>query len=375
VTVLVILDGLADAPHPRLDGRTPLEAAATPHLDRLAAAGEVGRFAPTPPGATPGSDVGVPACLGLEAPRRPDRARLEALGRGVPVAPDAAVVRATCVHVSGPWGAPGTRLTAVADPHSTSAAVAALAPGLAAFGAGLHPDPAGRHLVVLPEAPDALPLPATLPPHDLRGLPVGAGGPLPCPELWTWIAGRLPGDLALWPWGMGDGLPVGETPFGCLIAGVDLVRGLGRALGLETPDVPGATGGPDTDLGAKARAALAALERHAAVAVHVEAPDLAAHRRDPRAKRDLIERIDRELIAPLAARPGRRLAVTADHGTASATGRHLDAPVPWLLAETGARPAAPGGFSERAVAAAPVLDRAAWRARLSARLSAVAVPC
>jgi 2,3-bisphosphoglycerate-independent phosphoglycerate mutase len=363
-TVLVILDGLADEPAAVLGGRTPLEAADTPHLDRLAAAGQGGRFDPTPPGADPGSEVGVPACLGLPAdPGRPARARLEALGRGVPVAPGEAVFRATCVHVSGPLSDPESRLRSVADPEATHEAVAALVPRIAALGARLHPDPHGRHLIVVPGAPDR----ATVPPHDLAGLPLAAGGPLP--PLWAHLDGLLPDGLALWPWGGGGTLPGrADCLFETLITGVDLVRGIGRAAGLACPVVPGATGGADTDFGAKARAALAAA-RNGSVAVHVEAPDMAAHRRDPVAKANVIARADRELIGPLAD-AGVRLLVTADHATSSRTGRHLEGPVPFLRAEVGERGPA-GAFSEAAVADAPVLDGAAWRALLAAE----AVPC
>lgn len=361
--MLVILDGLADEPAAALGGRTPLEAADTPHLDRLAAAGQRGRLDPTPAGADPGSEVGVPACLGLEGPPSPARARLEALGRGLRVGPGEAVFRATCVRVSGPASDRSARLLGVADPEATYPAVAALVPPLAARGARLHPDRGGRHLVVVPGAPDR----ATVPPHDLAGLPLAAGGPRPAG--WERIDALLPEGLALWPWGGGGEMP-GRTggPFTTLIAGVDLVRGIGRAAGCCCPAVPGATGGPDTDLAAKAAAALAAA-RDGAVAVHVEAPDMAAHRRDPVAKAAVIARVDRELIGPLAA-AGVRLLVTADHATSSRTGRHLAGPVPFLVAD-GSRSAASFAFSEAALADAPVLDAAAWRAVLAGE----AVPC
>jgi 2,3-bisphosphoglycerate-independent phosphoglycerate mutase len=286
------------------------------------------------------------------------------------VVPAAAVFRATAVHLSGPLGHRDTRLLGLAEAGATREAVAALVPLLAARGVALHPDPQGRHLVVVPGAPER----ETVPPHDLVGLPIAAAGPLPVPGLWEWIQGRLPGDLALWPWGAGGAVPGrSEVPFGVLITGVDLVRGIGRALGLACPRVPGATGGEDADFGAKARAVLAALaeDPHGpAVAVHVEAPDMAAHRRDPRAKAAVLERIDRDLVGPLAA-AGVRLVVTADHGTSSRTGRHLEGPVPFLLAEPGAAPEGPGRFDEGAVAGCPVLGPAAWRAMLAE----VGAPC
>lgn len=372
-TVLVILDGLADAPCARLGGLTPLRAAATPRMDRLAAAGAVGRFSPIPPGMRAGSEVGVPSCLGLEPDSGVGRAALEALGRGLDVPPGTAAVRATAVRLTGPFGAPGTIVRAVADGEATSAAVAALGPAPAG-GVRLFADPDGRHLCLL-DAPSG---PETAPPHDLVGLPLALGGTPLQADLWTDLARRLPGDLALWPWGGpvpgAAPVPPSPSPFGAVVTAVDVVRGIARRAGLATPIVPGATGRPDTDLAAKARAALVALERHRRVAVHVEATDMAAHALGPAAKADVIARVDRELIAALAADgpDDLRVIVTGDHGTSSVTGRHLDGPVPFVAGPLSALRRGHGRpWHEAAVAQAPVVDRAAWRGLLHG----AAVPC
>ncbi len=55
--VVLIGDGMADYPLAELDGRTPLQAARTPHLDRLARKGTLGRVVTVPSGYPPGSDV------------------------------------------------------------------------------------------------------------------------------------------------------------------------------------------------------------------------------------------------------------------------------------------------------------------------------
>jgi 2,3-bisphosphoglycerate-independent phosphoglycerate mutase len=367
--ILVILDGLADEPCPDLGGRTPLEAACTPNLDCLAGSGRLGRFLPTAPGRAPGSEGGVPACLGVApGPLPPARARLEAAGRGIPVGADDAVYRVTCVHLSGPADDPDPRLRAVADPDAGFDAVRNLAPGFAQRGVRLHPDPGGRHLAVLPGQAAV----ETVPPHDLARLPLSAGGPLPRPDAWAWARRALPGDLALWPWGgAGIALLGGPTPFEALITGVDLVRGIGRVLGLAVPAVAGATGGADSDFGAKARAALAIARHGGNVAVHVEAPDMAAHGRDPRAKAAVLARIDRDLFGPLLDGPdGLRVAVVADHGTSSRTGRHLDGPVPYLVAELPAG-AGDGAFCEAAVGDLAAIGVEKWRALLARE----AVPC
>jgi 2,3-bisphosphoglycerate-independent phosphoglycerate mutase len=372
-TVLVILDGLADEPCEALGGRTPLHAAATPRMNRLAAAGAVGRFAPIPRGMRAGSEVGVPSCLGLEPDPSQGRAALEALGRGLEVPPGTTVLRLTGVHLTGPMGAPGTVLRAVADGPATFAAVAALghAP---AEGMHLLAAPDGRHLGLL----DGPAGPETAPPHDLVGLPLALGGAPLRRDLWADLARRLPGDLALWPWGgpAPAAAPVasGPTPFGAVVTAVDIVRGIARRHRMETPAVPGATGGPDTDLAAKARAALNALERHARVTVHVEAADMAAHALDPGAKAAFIDRVDRDLMGALAAAPDDlRVIVTGDHGTSSLTGRHLDGPVPFVAGPAAALRGRGTGrpWHEAAVNAAPALGPAAWRGLLGA----AGVPC
>jgi 2,3-bisphosphoglycerate-independent phosphoglycerate mutase len=114
----------------------------------------------------------------------------------------------------------------------------------------------------------------------------------------------------------------------------------------------GATGTPNTDLRAKATAAIAAIDDRARrVLVHVSAPDEAAHERDPAAKVAAIERIDAELIEPIAeavGRAGGSLAVCPDHGCDPSTGEHDDHPVPCLRwPADGVR----GRLTERAVAA------------------------
>lgn len=117
-----------------------------------------------------------------------------------------------------------------------------------------------------------------------------------------------------------------------MVAGVPLARGLGMAMQMETPLVPGATGDKHTDLAAKARAVCDLLQRHRVVFVHVEAPDLCAHARDAHGKAHALNAIDRDLLGAIRnACPHVAFVVTCDHVTESTTGLHGAAPVPWLL--------------------------------------------
>ena len=78
--VVVLGDGMADWPLPMLDGRTPLQAANTPHMDFLAKHGEVGLVRTVPEGMPPGSDTANLAVLGY-APEKyySGRSPLEAI--------------------------------------------------------------------------------------------------------------------------------------------------------------------------------------------------------------------------------------------------------------------------------------------------------
>jgi len=82
--LLVVLDGLADRPYLELGGRTPLEAASTPTLDRLAAQGQSGFCYPLDPGRIPSTELVHFRFFGYEGQPFPGRACLEALGAEVP---------------------------------------------------------------------------------------------------------------------------------------------------------------------------------------------------------------------------------------------------------------------------------------------------
>ena len=83
----VILDGLGDDPLEALGGRTPLEAASTPNLDRLAREGRNGYVTTVGKGIAPESDIAVFAILGYDPhEHHTGRGPLESVGVGVEVA-------------------------------------------------------------------------------------------------------------------------------------------------------------------------------------------------------------------------------------------------------------------------------------------------
>ncbi|TLZ43156.1 MAG: 2,3-bisphosphoglycerate-independent phosphoglycerate mutase [Methanobacteriota archaeon] len=135
------------------------------------------------------------------------------------------------------------------------------------------------------------------------------------------------------------------------IAGVALIRGMFRTVGMEVIDVPGATGGLDTDMTAKADAALDALESYDLVVLHVKAPDLCGHDGKASEKIRVIERLD-AMMGHLKGKLSQDVVVgiTADHSTPVAVKDHSGDPVPLTLFGEGLRVDDVVTFDERSAA-------------------------
>ena len=83
--IYVLLDGVGDLPHPDLDGKTPLEAANTPILDKIASNGAIGEVISVGKGIAPESDIAVFNMLGykFEHADYAGRGVIEAIGVGI----------------------------------------------------------------------------------------------------------------------------------------------------------------------------------------------------------------------------------------------------------------------------------------------------
>jgi 2,3-bisphosphoglycerate-independent phosphoglycerate mutase len=135
----------------------------------------------------------------------------------------------------------------------------------------------------------------------------------------------------VWLWGQGKkpNMPKFSDKFGLsgsVISAVDLIKGLGRIIGLEVINVPGATGYYDTNYAGKAKAAISALEEKDFVFVHVEAPDEASHNGDLREKILAIERFDQLVVGTILKvfqrKKNFRILVLPDHATPIAVKTH-----------------------------------------------------
>ena len=123
---------------------------------------------------------------------------------------------------------------------------------------------------------------------------------------------------------------------GAVIAGADLVRGLGKLAGLRVVDVPESAGRMDGDLRAEVDSGLRELDERDFLLLHVQAPDESGHLGDPQKKVEAIERLDEELLGPLLdglrARGGEwRVMALADHPTPCDRRIHTADAVPFVV--------------------------------------------
>ncbi|WP_337174865.1 cofactor-independent phosphoglycerate mutase [Paludisphaera sp.] len=367
--VIVIPDGAADEPFEALGGRTALQAADIPAMDDVAASGIVGRSRNVPDRFLPASDVATLSLLGYDPEAYyTGRAPLEAAAVGVPLGPDDWAVRCNLMTIEDGLLADFTA------GHITSeegaAIIASLQQALGSSEFEFHPGVSYRNLLAY-RGRSGSPLftreTVTVPPHDHpdqpaanylpkgpgaealidlmeRARPILADHPVNRARV---AAGKKPAN-AVWLWGQGEAphMPAFRELHGlggAIISAVDLVRGVGVLAGWERIDVPTATGYLDTDYAAKGRAGIAALADHDVVCVHVEAPDEASHEGRGDAKVEAIERIDRDIVAPIVAHlratyPRWRLLISPDHSTLLRTRAHDRAPVAWAIAGTSIPP-------------------------------------
>ena len=385
---IIIPDGCADEPIDSLGGRTPLQAARLPNMDRIARTGVVGRANNVPASLTPASDVATLSLFGYDPLQvYTGRAPLETAAMGIHLAPNDYAIRCNLVyapdghmrdftagHISSEEGAPLIR----ALQHELGGKE--LAGGIIEF----HPGVQYRNILVWRGKSTASPFVGTKcqPPHDIPDrpiadyLPSGPGGELLVqlmeaskPILAAHpvnaqrvAAGKKPA-TQVWLWGQGKApqiTPFEETygPRGAIISAVDLVRGVGVLLGWHRIDVPGATGYLDTDYAAKGQYGVEALGAFDIVCVHVEAPDEASHEGRADEKVKALEQIDEHIVGPLLeALPTCgpwRILVSPDHRTTLRTRAHAYGAVPFAVAGTGITPGGQAAYDEPTADASPL---------------------
>jgi len=154
--------------------------------------------------------------------------------------------------------------------------------------------------------------------------------------------GESPANM-IWLWGCGPkpSMPLFKNQFGlegAVISAVDLIKGIGRIIGLKVIEVAGANGYYDTNYLGKAQGALEALQECDFVFVHIEATDEAGHNQDLRMKITCLERIDKLVVGSMTRElegSEYRILITPDHPTPISKRTHTDEPVPFLISGSG----------------------------------------
>jgi 2,3-bisphosphoglycerate-independent phosphoglycerate mutase len=380
---IIIPDGAADQPLAQLGGRTPIEAAATPHMDELARLGTQGLAHTIPPGFESGSDVAIMCLLGYApATYHTGRAPLEAAAQRIPLSPADWVFRCNLVTVRD--GIMKDHSSGGISDAEARVLLADLAREVKTEGFEFHPGVSYRNLLVY-RGSRHFDL-KTKPPHEIPEepaepyLPAGPGSELlrEIIDISRRLFAEHPVNQArrkagrneatqVWLWGQGHApsMPRFVDQFGiargAMITGVDLLRGLAVLLGWEVVEVPGMTSFHDTDYAGQGRATAAALDEHDLVLSHVESPDEASHQADWKTKVAAIEAIDRHVVGPvlekLRSYPQWRLLVLPDHPTLISTRKHDAGPTCFVMAGTGIGHRGGPVYSEKLAAGGVRLER------------------
>ncbi|WP_456483568.1 2,3-bisphosphoglycerate-independent phosphoglycerate mutase [Methanopyrus kandleri] len=372
--ILVIVgDGMADRAVPELDGKTPLQAADTPNMDRLAREGSVGLLDPIRPGVRPGSDTAHLALLGYDPFEvYPGRGPLEALGAGVEVRPGDVAFRcnfATAEERDGELVVVDRRAGRINEDEGTPELAETINEEVDLPVEFEFKEAVGHRAVLVlrgddlsADVTDADPKRVGKPVKDVKPTsddPAAARTAEIVNEFVRKVYGVLkdhpvnrerkrqgkpPANVIL-PRGAGQLEEV--EPFsdrygmrGAVVAGASLIKGIGRMLGMDVPEDEAITGRKDTDLKRKAELALEALDDYDLVLVNFNAVDEAGHDGDARGKVEMIERMDRELVGTLleGIDPEETVVcLTADHSTPVAVGDHTADPVPVVIWTADAR--------------------------------------
>jgi 2,3-bisphosphoglycerate-independent phosphoglycerate mutase len=373
--VVLIIDGASGWPFPAFGGRTSLEAAHTPNLDRLAREGLVGMAHTVPQGMEASSAIACMSVLGFDPTRYySGRGPIEAMAMGIDLEPGQVAMRCNLVNVSD-----GIMVSYSAENISSTEAaelVAALQAGLGDERLEFHSGVGFRHILTVHDGADLVATTFAAP-HDISDTEVAGRGPVgPGAGLAEWLMerskailaehpvnqariarGRLPATQIwlFWP-GMRPGkMPTFAEAYGgrraAMTSAVDLLGGLALQAGMDLLTIPGVTDGNDNDFGGQMAAALQALDEHDVVFVHVEAPDEAAHAGDASAKVRAIEQVDALMVPQVMARAGgapegTSLLVLPDHPTPLAIKTHVAEPVPFVMWGPGFAPNGAHAYSE-----------------------------
>jgi 2,3-bisphosphoglycerate-independent phosphoglycerate mutase len=360
--LVLLCDGMADYKFPPLGGKTPMELAKKPNMDRLSETSAVGLAKTVADNLKPGSDVANLSVMGYDpAECYTGRSPLEAASIGIDLTDTDVTLRCNLVTLSDEDDYEKKTMIDYSAGDISSAEAAEIIKSVEeAFGNDIYTFYAGvsyRHCLVVKNGTTELG--NMTPPHDISGKVIGeylsnsenaaplielmkksvnllknhpvnlkrvSEGKRPANSIWLWGEGTKPQITAFYD-------KFGKTAG--IVSAVDLIKGIGKLAGCEVAEVKGATGYIDTDFEGKAEAACKLFKTNDLVYVHVEAPDECGHRGEAENKVKAIELIDQKilgtLIKELETYGEYRILIMPDHPTPLCTMTHARDPVPFLI--------------------------------------------
>ena len=374
--IVIVPDGVADYPIESLGNRTPLEVANIPNINFLAKNGILGRVSTIPYGFNPGSDIAILSLLGYEPEKYyTGRGALEAANLGIKLESNDLIFR--CNLITEKDG----KILDYSGGHITDeeadVLIKYLDEKLGNSNIKFYHGKSYRNLMYYKNGFSLqLHKLKCFPPHDILGkeiqkyLPEGENskiileimekskqilrshpinknriqlGKNPANMIWLWGCGRKP-EMELF-----------ESKFGlkgAVISAVDLIKGIGKIIGLKVIEVKGATGYYDTNYKGKGESAVNSLKELDFVFVHIEATDEAGHNGDIEMKVKCLEKIDKLIVGYILNSMDKKdfkILITPDHFTPVIKRTHTDEIVPFLIYGKGIEKGNFSCYSEREV--------------------------
>lgn len=358
--LMLIGDGMADRKIIDRGRKTPLQLADIPNMNKLAREGECGMVRTLPPNLPRGSDVAIMSLLGYD-PKKfyTGRGPLEALNLGINLKMGETAFRCNFVTVSG------DKLVDYSGGHIPSSQAKILIESLEKELGGnqfsFYPGLSYRNIMLARKNSGIITEDLeTRAPHDIIGasveenLPKGKSSIIlkqimeksykllkdhpinikrqkrkenPANMIWLWGEGKKPQIPSFYE-------KYGKN--GAIISAVDIVKGIGKAIGMESKSIKGATGFLDTNYRGKVNAAVKAMKDKDFVLIHVEAPDEAGHLGDVDLKIKALEQFDKNIVGPilkyvLKSKDKYKIFVGCDHATPVIMKTHTDEAVPFVI--------------------------------------------
>lgn len=376
--LVVLCDGMADYPVEALGGKTPLEAANTPNMDKFAKDGYVGLVKTVSDDMKPGSDVANLSVLGYDPHKYyTGRSPLEAGSIGIDMKNTDVSLRCNLVTLTDEAAYEDkTIVDYCAGDISTEDAkvlVDYLAQNLDNEEFKLYSGVSYRHCLIWNNG--TLEVGTLTPPHDITGKPIKEYIPAHPNATKLYELMKKSYDLlkdhplnkervakglrpanSMWLWG--EGVKAQLDPFkekyglkASMISAVDLLKGIGKFSDMNVVNVEGATGYIDTNFAGKAKAAIEEFKNgQDFVYIHVEAPDECGHRNETENKKKSIEIIDEVILGPVTDELRKmgdfKVLVTPDHATPLALMTHTNDPIPFIIYDSTKKIDGPSTFNE-----------------------------